>query len=119
MRESSKKYLKHTVPQRSVLGLLLFILFINDLYKAVEFSLVINFGDDTNPILSDKSMKKINKHMNRDLKLVVGLIIKNRLSVNTSENKLVIFNSENKIISNQLNFRISVKKLNLHPKSNT
>ena len=119
MRESSKKYLKHTVPQRSVLGLLLFILFINDLYKAAEFSLGINFGDDTNPILSEKSMKKINKHMNRDLKLVAELIIKNRLSVNTSKNKLVIFKSEDKIISNQLNFRISVKKLNLYPKSNT
>ena len=65
--QSSKRYLKYGVPQRSVLGSLLFILCINDLHKAVEFSSVHHFADDTNIILTDKSMKKINKHINQRL----------------------------------------------------
>ena len=64
-------------------------------------------------------MKKINKHIVRDLKLVVEWIRANRLSLNTSETELVIFKSKNKIISKHLNFCISGQKLNLHPNSNT
>ena len=67
-----KLYLKYEVPERSVLGFLLFIIFINDLHKDVEFSSVYYFADDTNLTLTD--MKKINKHINRDLKLVVEWI---------------------------------------------
>ena len=105
--------MNYGVPQGSVLGPLLFILFINDLNKAIEFSSVHHFADDTNFILTDKSMKKINinKHINRDLKLVVECIRVNRLSLNTSKTELVIFKSKNKIIMKNLNFRISGQKI--------
>ena len=85
-------------------------LFINDLHKSVEFSSVHHFADDTNLILTDKSMKKINKHINRDLKLVVQWIRANKLSLNTSKTELVIFKPKNKIITKHLNFRISSQK---------
>ena len=62
------------VPQGSILGPILFILFINDLHKAVEFSSMHHFADDTNLLLTEKSLKKLNKHINRDLKLVVQWI---------------------------------------------
>ena len=84
-----------------------------------DFSSVHHSADDTNLILTDKSMKKINKHIIGDLKLVVEWIRTNRLSLNTSKTELVIFKSKNKSITKQLNFRISGQKLNLHPKSNT
>ena len=66
-----KRELKYDVAQGSVLGPLLFILFINDLHKNVEFSTVHHFADDTNMLLVEKSCKKLNKHINRDQKLVV------------------------------------------------
>ena len=88
-----------------------FILFINDLHKPVEVSPVHHFADDTNLILTDKPMKKINKHVNTDLKLVVQWIRTNKLSLNTSKTELVIFKPKNKIITKHLNFCISGQKI--------
>ena len=108
--QSSKKIFEVGVPQGSVLGPLLF-LFFNDLHKAVEFSSVHHFADCTSLILTDKSVKKINKHVNRDLKLVVEWIRTNRLSLYTNKTELVMFKSKNKIITKRLNFRISGQKI--------
>ena len=51
--QSNTKYLKYGIPQGLVLGPLLFILFMNDLHKALEFSSVHHFADDTN-LLTDQ-----------------------------------------------------------------
>ena len=95
-------------PQGSVLGALLSILFINDLHKAAEFNSVHHFADDTN--LIDKSLKKINKHINRDLNLTVDWIRANKLSLNASKTQIVLFKPRNKKITKQLNFRVSGEK---------
>ena len=96
--------MKYGVPQGSVLGPLLFILFINDLHKVVEFSTVHHFADDTNILLTEKSLKKMNRYINRDLKLVVEWIRANKLSLNTSKTELVIFKPRHKKLLNILTF---------------
>ena len=87
------------------------ILLINHLHEAVEFSSVHHFADDTNPILTDKSMKKIDKHINRSLKLVAEWIRANRLSLNTNKTELVIFKPKNTIITKHFNYRIRGQKI--------
>jgi hypothetical protein len=57
---SSCKELKYSVPQGSVLGPLLFLLFINDLPKGVQYAKIVLFADDTNMLLSDKNLKSLN-----------------------------------------------------------
>ena len=87
------------------------IYFLNDLHKSVEFSSVHHFADGTNLILTDKSLKKINQHINADLKLVVQWIRANKLSLNTRKTKFVICKPKNKVINKHLNFRISGQKI--------
>ena len=81
------------------------------MHKSVESSTVHHFPDNNNLILTDKSMKKIYKHVNRDLKSVVQWIRANKLSLNTSEIELVIFKPKNKIITKHLNFHITGQKI--------
>ena len=99
------------VPQGSILGPILFVLYINDFHKAVEFSSVHHFADDTNLLLNENSLKKLNKHINRDLKLVAQWIRANKLSLNTGKTKIVIFKSRNRKITKHLNFHISGQKI--------
>ena len=54
------------VPPRSVLGPLLFLLYINNLNQAIKFCKAHHFADDTNLLCLSNSIKKLNKLVNAD-----------------------------------------------------
>ena len=57
-QSSCKLSITHGVSQESVVGSLLFLLYINDLYKAMQHSSVYDFADDKNVLYtSAKSFK--------------------------------------------------------------
>ena len=106
--DSEPSLVTHGVPQGSVLGPLLFIIFINDLHKSVKHGQILHFADDTNLLYSNKSMEKINKHINHDISL--------KISLNADKTEIITFKSKRKQITKYLKFRISGQKINVSNK---
>ena len=59
------------VPQGSVLGPLLSLVYINDLHKSIRFSKTYHFADDTSIIQSKPSLERLSKQVNKDLSNLV------------------------------------------------
>ena len=79
--DSDIREISYGVPQGSVLGLLLFLIYINDFSKAIKFSFIIHFADDTNILYASKSLRKINQRINFDLKNIVHWLRANRIAL--------------------------------------
>ena len=71
-----------------------------------------HFGDNTSLILSDKSLKNINKHINHDLKLLNTWLRANRISLNASKTEIILFRPKSQAnIAKHLNFRRSGQRV--------
>ena len=76
--------------QRSVLGPLLFLIYINDIPNSSRLLKFYLLADDTSIFLSDKSINKI-EDLNEELKNVFQWLLSNKLSLNVKKSNFVIF----------------------------
>ena len=84
--DSSESILMHGVPQGSVLGPLLFLIYINDLHNCIKNSNTFHFADDTNLLyMPKKKLRNINisRILNKDLKSLNHWLLANKISLNT------------------------------------
>ena len=95
--DSIKKTITCGVPQGSVLGPLLFLLYINDLPNISNKLKFFLFADDTNIYFEDTALSNIEKIMNKELKKLYEWLCINRLSLNISKTNFVVFHAPNKI----------------------
>ena len=101
------------VPQGSVLGPILFLIFINDLVKAAPMFNYILFADDTNIFSKDPLLLKTN------LKNIEEWCIANRLILNYTKTFQVVFKAPNKQITNPEDFKLELGNQELETKNYT
>ena len=83
---SSPGKLSCGVPQGSILGPLLFLLYVNDMPQAVKSDLLL-YADDTCLMYMGKDIKMIEEQLNTDLGSLCDWFIDNKLSVHFGEEK--------------------------------
>ena len=99
------------VPQGSILGPLLFLIYINDMNKAIKNCSVFHFADDTNLLACHKNEKTLQKILNKDLKTLVDWLCANRLSLNVGKTEFIVFRPPRKSLSNRIILTINRTKI--------
>lgn len=79
------------VPQGSILGPLLFLLYINDLADVSDKLFALLFADDSNMFLSGKNPDELIESMNIEIEKVICWLRTNKLSLNLKKTHYIIF----------------------------
>jgi hypothetical protein len=96
---SHKKHITHGVPQGSVLGPVLFLLYINDLVTKFEDGRPTIFADDTSIFLSGKSTNEIQRKINKTINILIEWFEQNRLIINKEKTIAISFHHPQKVKS--------------------
>ena len=90
--QSNYRCINCGVPQGSVLGPLLFTLYINDIGSSTNFAPRL-YADDTCLILQDESISNLIYKIKGEINAVNKWMIANKLTLNTSKSNVIIINS--------------------------
>ena len=95
---STFQLIKYGVPQGSILGPLLFLLYINDLTNSSSLLEFVLFADDSNVFISNSNYDDLLRILNEELKNISQWFKANNLSLNLNKTNYILFSSHRKII---------------------
>jgi hypothetical protein len=81
------------VPQGSILGPLLFIIYLNDLPNSLSNAFTTMYADDTNVFLSGKNLPQLTASLNLELESLSCWFQSNRLSLNVDKTHAMVVNA--------------------------
>jgi hypothetical protein len=109
--QSELELVKCGVPQGSVLGPLLFLLYINDIVKSSNIFKFTLFADDTSLYYSCKNTTNLERVINTELSKISEWLAANRLSLNVGKSKLLFYTNKNRDILKNIVIKINNEQL--------
>ena len=94
---SDPKFIQYGVPQGSILGPLLFIIYINELPSVIQNCSIQLYADDTLLFFSCKSITRIESMLSGDLNRVISWLHSNFLSLNYSKTKIMLIGTHQRL----------------------
>jgi hypothetical protein len=92
---SQQKTLNISVIQGSILGPILFLIYINDLYSCTDL-LTLMFADDTASVGSDSDIGSLANKINTELAKLARWFRANKMAVNVEKTKFILFHTKGK-----------------------
>lgn len=87
---SDTEYINCGVPQGSILGPLLYLIYVNDISKSTNAK-ILSFADDTSLVISDENLPSLYAKANIAMSDLYNWFCSNRLSLNPSKTKYIVF----------------------------
>ena len=115
--KSKEMIITSGVPQGSILGPLLFLLYINDIQNCSKIISIILFADDTNIFYSNSCLKTLNEIIQLEIDKIADWLNVNKLSINTTKTKFMLFRSSKK--KHKHNITITINNNNIKQVKNT
>ena len=100
------------IPQGSILGPLLFNIFINDIFFFIEKSEICNFADDNTLYSCDRNLLRIKENLTFDMKNIFLWFRANSLKANAGKFQFMILNRKNHRTQRMVINSIAVKESN-------
>jgi ribonuclease P/MRP protein subunit RPP40 len=116
---SNCETIKYGVPQGSILGPLLFLLYINDLPNTSSILSFILFADDTNVFYSNRSYHSLIETVNTELALVADWFTVNKLSLNLQKTNFIIFRSHRKRCTENMTSLVKINDIPISQETST
>ncbi len=110
---SNKNIVKTGVPQGSILGPILFVLYMNDLNYCMKFSNTYLFADDTTLLVSNQDKHILKQDLLTQCSNLIEWLTKNNFQTNFSKTNIIEFSIQNKFNSEKITLILENEQVTL------